>query len=115
MAILRTGGRRAVTHYRVLRRQEEAGDHRGMASRQTALEVTLETGRTHQIRVHLASLGHPVVGDAVYGHPPIEGGRLLLHAHRLRFAHPVTKQPLELSSPLPSSIRQCIASLDDVA
>ena len=112
MAVLKSGGRRAVTHYRVLGRGSRPGARGPVPLRCTALEVTLETGRTHQIRVHLASLGHPVVGDAVYGHAPTVGEGLLLHARALAFRHPVTKQPLELSSPLPSNMQQLVAGLD---
>ena len=76
-------GRAAWSEYRVLRRFE----------RFTMLEVKIGTGRTHQIRVHLSSIGHPVVGDTLYGAPAkIEGtpplGRFFLHAHRIRFARP---------------------------
>ncbi len=117
MAVVTTRGRRAVTHYRVLGRHDGAGARRSAAAeeapcRYTALEVTLETGRTHQIRVHLASRGHPVVGDGVYGHA---ASGLLLHARALAFLHPVTRQRLELSSPIPSRIKQWMATLDSYA
>ena len=78
----------------------------------TLLSCRLETGRTHQIRIHLTSLGHPVCGDKVYGHPP--GGelrpdssgapRLALHAVELGFQHPVTREPLHWTMPLPSDL-----------
>ncbi len=77
MAIVE-GGREAVTDFRVV-------DRLGGA---TVLEVSLRTGRTHQIRVHLASIGHPIVGDAVYGRPDATLGRPALHAMRLRLRHP---------------------------
>jgi 23S rRNA pseudouridine1911/1915/1917 synthase len=67
--------------------------------------VRLETGRTHQIRVHLQAIGHPVCGDPEYGHAGRLGlGRQFLHAARLAFAHPVSGEPLDLRSPLPADL-----------
>ncbi len=69
------------------------------------LRVTLETGRTHQIRVHLAATGHPVAGDPLYGTAGLFGlRRQFLHAHRLSFPHPVTGEALEVCSPLPADL-----------
>jgi 23S rRNA pseudouridine1911/1915/1917 synthase len=69
------------------------------------LRVTLDTGRTHQIRVHLAAIGHPIVGDPVYGHGPELGlERQFLHAADLRFTHPATGEPVEVTSPLPADL-----------
>jgi 23S rRNA pseudouridine1911/1915/1917 synthase len=92
-------GRAAWTEYRVL--QRFAGF--------TFLEVRIGTGRTHQIRVHLASIGHPVAGDRLYGAPAkneiyAPGERFFLHAQRIRFQHPGTGQPLEIESPLPQDL-----------
>jgi 23S rRNA pseudouridine1911/1915/1917 synthase len=92
-------GRAAWSEYRVLRR----------FGRFTLLEVRIGTGRTHQIRVHLASIGHPVVGDTLYGAPAkIEGmpplGRYFLHAHRIRFQLPSSGEELTLMSPLPEEL-----------
>ena len=86
-------GRSAVTHWKVL------GRYPGC----THLECRLETGRTHQIRVHMAYLGHPLLGDTVYGaKKPVPGlAGQCLHARRLRFIHPTTGQPVELECPLP--------------
>ncbi len=71
----------------------------------TLLDVELETGRTHQIRVHLAAVGHPVVGDPVYGHGGELGlDRQFLHAARLRFTHPWSEQELDVRSPLPADL-----------
>jgi 23S rRNA pseudouridine1911/1915/1917 synthase len=101
MAVV-SGGKPAVTHYRV---KESFAAH-------TLLECDLETGRTHQIRVHLASIGHPLEGDPEYG---AKGERRLerqaLHAWRLAFLHPRTKQPLQFESPVPADIEALLASL----
>ncbi|MEI8002275.1 MAG: RluA family pseudouridine synthase [Actinomycetes bacterium] len=77
------------------------------------VECQLETGRTHQIRVHLAAIGHPVVGDATYGgrRRPIDLARPFLHARRLAFAHPVTGAPCSFSSPLPAELEAVLANL----
>ncbi|MBV9613597.1 MAG: RluA family pseudouridine synthase [Acidobacteriaceae bacterium] len=99
-------GRAAVTEYRVL---EELGAL-------SYLEVRIATGRTHQIRVHLASIRHPVVGDRLYGAPAqIPGlpalGRFFLHAHRLRFTSPSTGNPIAIESPLPPELLAFLRSV----
>jgi len=98
-------GRRAVTRYRV-----EATY--GAASR---LRIWIETGRTHQIRVHLAHLGHPVLGDRQYGRraadAPVPAPRQMLHAARLSFAHPRTGARLALSAPRPADFAAALAAL----
>jgi 23S rRNA pseudouridine1911/1915/1917 synthase len=100
-------GRAAWSEYRVLRR----------FARFTFLEVRIGTGRTHQIRVHLASIGHPVAGDALYGAPArIEGmpplGRYFLHAHRIRFRLPSTGEELVVEAPLPASLAEWMEALE---
>jgi 23S rRNA pseudouridine1911/1915/1917 synthase len=93
--------RDAVTHFEL----REALPGRSL------LRVTLETGRTHQIRVHLAAIGHPVVGDPVYGHGSELGlERQFLHAAELRFTHPVTGEAVELEVPLPPELDAALAS-----
>ena len=94
------GGRDARTRYRVLR--EVAG--------RSLVEVRPETGRTHQIRVHLAAIGHPIVGDPLYGKRSL--GRQFLHAQRLAFRHPRTGERLELEAPLAEDLRRALAELE---
>ena len=99
-------GRAAWSEYRVLRRFR----------RFTFLEVRIGTGRTHQIRVHLASLGHPVAGDTLYGAPArIEGlaplGRYFLHAHRIRFRQPSSGSEIAVVSPLPRELEEWMERL----
>jgi 23S rRNA pseudouridine1911/1915/1917 synthase len=101
-------GKRAVTHVRVRERLRGA----------TLCEVRLETGKTHQIRIHLAERGHPLVGETVYirdlerdGRAPIPCPRLLLHAATLGFAHPVTGEALRFESPLPPDFEAALAQL----
>lgn len=116
MTTRRAGGRHAVSHWRVLERIGTP-QHPGAFGKFTLLEVRIETGRTHQIRVHLQSLGHPIVGDTLYGAPhhitPIvrtsgDGtftlNRNFLHAAALEFAHPITGKRLNLKTPLPSQL-----------
>jgi 23S rRNA pseudouridine1911/1915/1917 synthase len=100
------GGDLAVTHYRVL--AESGTTVSGAATVCSLVELRLETGRTNQIRVHLASLGHPVVGDRKYGHgnesSPVD--RLCLHARVLEFIHPVTEQKVRFETPVPKDFRR---------
>jgi 23S rRNA pseudouridine1911/1915/1917 synthase len=115
MTTRRRGGRAARSHYHVLRRIESR------FGKFSLLEVRIETGRTHQIRVHLSSLGHPVVGDAVYGAPRElrdKGGRHLalgrnfLHAAAIELMHPLTNTPLSFTSPLPPDLQQVLERLE---
>ena len=96
-------GRAALTEYQVLEEFEKA----------SYLRVRIGTGRTHQIRVHLASIGHPIVGDGLYGAPPAPAGlsRFFLHAHRLAFHSPSTGQLITVESPLPPELAGLLLSL----
>ena len=104
MAIDRKNGREAVTHWSVLARYPGY----------THVECRLETGRTHQIRVHLASIGHPLLGDTVYGaKKPVPGlAGQCLHARRLRFVHPSTGKTVELECPLPGWFQEILRKLN---
>lgn len=103
MAITAVGSREARTHFRVLERFQ----------RHTLLLVELETGRTHQIRVHLKAIGHPIVGDPVYGSGTVMRGstlkRQFLHAAQLRFTHPTTGAVIDLEAPLPDDLQAVLA------
>jgi len=117
MAVLKSGGREAITHYQV---ERTFGGATTLAAR---VACTLETGRTHQIRVHLASKGAPCLGDPVYGAAPpparvreaiAESGlhRQALHASVLGFAHPITGEVLRFETPLPADMARLEALLE---
>ena len=103
MAVNYRNGKRAVTHYRVL---ERFGDY-------TYIECRLETGRTHQIRVHMSHIGHPLLGDEIYGPAkcPFRLQGQCLHAMVLGFLHPVTGEYLEFTAPLPEYFEQLLRKL----
>jgi 23S rRNA pseudouridine1911/1915/1917 synthase len=107
MAITASGSREARTHFRVL-------EH---FAHYTLLLIQLETGRTHQIRVHLKAIGHPVVGDPVYGsgrkHPDLQSRRQFLHAYQLCFTHPITGETIELEAPLPTDLQTDLDALQN--
>lgn len=96
-------GKPARTHYRVVHEYDESA----------LLDVRLETGRTHQIRVHMAAIGHPVVGDRVYAGRRHRFGakRMFLHASRIEFTHPVTGEEVVVESPLPAELTSVLESL----
>lgn len=91
-------GEKAVTHYHVLSQKNGY----------VLLSLKLETGRTHQIRVHMSHIGHPLLGDSLYGGDVSLIPRQALHAHKLTFLHPITKEPLCFISPLPSDMKQLV-------
>ena len=103
MAVLKNG-KEAITHFKVLKRYDGF----------TLLELKIETGRTHQIRVHLAEIGFPIVGDIVYsnGKNPFGIQGQMLHAARLEFIHPSTKQKVEFEAPLPEYFKRVLEELD---
>ncbi len=117
MAVVKTGGKEAVTHYRVREVLAE-----GLAS---MVECRLQTGRTHQIRVHFTHIGHPLIGDPVYGNAPkrlaaLSGealarlahfSRQALHSRTIGFTHPETGESHGYTTPLPEDMQQLIASL----
>lgn len=102
MAVTKNG-KQAITHFKVLKRY----------SKYTLLEIKIETGRTHQIRVHMAEIGYPVVGDAVYSNGKNEFGieGQMLHAYKLEFMHPITNKHMELTSPLPQYFEEILKKL----
>ncbi len=107
MAVV-AGGREAETRYRVREVLDSpSADRRSLA----LLEVEPVTGRTHQVRVHLAAIGHPVVGDGVYGRRSPLVGRQFLHAWRLAFELPSSGRLVEFESPLPADLREALRSL----
>lgn len=104
MAINHKNGKRAVTHYHVLETLKNNFSY---------IECQLETGRTHQIRVHMASIGHPLLGDEVYGPSkcPFKLTGQTLHAKTLGFIHPTTNEYMEFSAPLPAYFEQLLTKL----
>src|SRR5437660_7988330 len=109
------GGREAVPHFQARRKLDT------VLGKFTLLELKIDTGRTHQIRVHLGSLGHPVVGDTLYGAPreirvskagAISLSRNFLHARQLSLSHPRTGEQLSFKAPLPQTLEAFLASLE---
>lgn len=98
-----SGGKTALTYYRVKRRFKGA----------TWLEIRPRTGRTHQIRVHLAHIGHPVLGDSLYGIKALGIDRQALHASRLSFIHPRTKEKMHFEAPLPPDLEALLGQLEE--
>ena len=106
MAIGGSGAREARTHFTLERALRSS----------SLLSLLLETGRTHQIRVHLQAIGHPVAGDPEYGTAGLLGlERQFLHASRLAFTHPITGEPLEVRSPLPEDLQSALERAERVS
>ena len=105
MAVMKKG-KEAITHFKVLKRY----------GKYTLLEVKIETGRTHQIRVHMEEIGHPVVGDMVYSNGKNEFGieGQMLHAKQLEFKHPITQEEIKLTAPLPEYFEKILGQLENV-
>ena len=103
MAVVKDG-KNAVTHIKVLKRYDKY----------TLLEINIETGRTHQIRVHLSHIGYPIIGDYIYSNGKNEFGveGQCLHAKSLEFKHPITKKEMKLEAPLPEYFQDIIKKLD---
>jgi 23S rRNA pseudouridine1911/1915/1917 synthase len=112
-------GRDAITHWQVIKEIDSA------YGKFSLLEVRIETGRTHQIRVHLSSAGHPIVGDTLYGAPgkvlsyggtgsePASLERNFLHASAIQFQHPISNRPLAFQQPLPDELREFLRQIGD--
>lgn len=101
MCVTEKNSKEAVTHYEVLQ-QFDKHSH---------IKCILETGRTHQIRVHMAYIGHSVLGDDVYGKPYKNLEGQCLHAKKIGFIHPITKEYLEFDSPLPEYFQKALKSV----
>ena len=98
-------GKNAVTHFKVLERFSDF----------TYVEVNIETGRTHQIRVHFSKIGFPIVGDMVYsnGKNPFGVEGQMLHSYKLEFIHPITKKKLELKAEIPVYFEEVLKKLEN--
>lgn len=97
-------GKNAITHFKVLKRYDKY----------TFLEINIETGRTHQIRVHMSQIGYPIIGDSVYSNGKNEFGvqGQMLHASKLTFKHPITKKEMNLEAQLPQYFLDILEKLD---
>ena len=105
MAVTDVNGKDSITHFKVLKRYKD----------KTLVECVLETGRTHQIRVHMSYIGHPVVGDEVYsnGKNEFEVKGQMLHAWKLEFIHPITGEKINLEAPVPDYFKEILEKLND--
>ena len=92
-------GKEAITHYKILKEFENY----------SLVLCKLETGRTHQIRLHMSSIGHPILGDTLYGKPSTKVARQALHSYKIEFIHPINKNEIQLIAPIPQDIRKNIS------
>jgi 23S rRNA pseudouridine1911/1915/1917 synthase len=99
MAVIKTG-RSAITHFKVLKADEKY----------SLLECNLETGRTHQIRVHMTSIGHPIVGDKTYGKKNDKENKMMLHSYKLIFKHPSLKKQIKLETLMPERFKEILTA-----
>ena len=104
MAVVTENGKIAISNYEIL---DESKNY-------SLVKVRIETGRTHQIRVHMKSLNHPILGDATYGNSTDGIGRQMLHAYRLKFTHPISKKEMVVTAPIPEDFKRAakFAGLD---
>ncbi|MFR0822760.1 MAG: RluA family pseudouridine synthase [Clostridia bacterium] len=102
-------GKEAITHFKVIKRYQKT------EASYSLLEVKIETGRTHQIRVHMAQIGHPIIGDMVYSNGKNEFGveGQCLHAQKLAFKHPTTGKQIEIEAPLPTYLQDILEQLEN--
>ena len=114
MAVTKNG-KEAITHFKVLGRYTTTTTTTQNAS-YTLLEIKIDTGRTHQIRVHMAEIGYPVIGDSVYSNGKnefkVEGQ--CLHAKKLEFKHPITSKEMKLEAPLPEYFENILKELENI-
>ncbi len=102
MAVLRNSGKVAITNYEII----DEVDHFSL------VKLGLETGRTHQIRVHMKYLNHSILGDSVYGKPSKKASRQMLHAYKLEFSHPITHEKVKVMGELPRDFREVMSNLE---
>ena len=100
--IVAEDGQRAVTNYKVV---SDNGEY-------SLVDFTLETGRTHQIRVHMSHIGYPLIGDVMYGQPSEKINRQALHCAKVGFEHPVTHEAVEVHCPLPDDMKKLCLEFD---
>ena len=100
--VISNQGEEAISYYKVLKRWNDM----------TMVEFTLETGRTHQLRVHSQYIGHPIVGDSLYSKKSELIDRQALHANKISFFHPITNEELNIIAPIPSDIKKLIEKVE---